>query len=568
MFTGRGNYTHSIVNARLFYVLKERESYIIYKGWSYIMNYNLLSGSRIWPFSAMAALLLLVSGCGGSSGNALLEQGTEALEADQLEEAIAFLGRAEEKLPDNPSVHCNLGVAYWKDGQYELAVSSLRRAAELAGSESAPLEFLGNIFIELEGWNEALQAFELAMERDDGRTPRLLTAMSVVKLHTKDLIEARRLLSEALKQEPDYMPALYNMAVLYRDRAGNMREAEKYFRKFMDAASDPARMGPPADESYITSAEVFLGPDETMTVLEEPPPVEEVVVEPEQKPVLKIGKLTVQPREVVEKVNPVAIKELLAEAEKAIENEEFVAAKIKLSQAREMAPEDPEPLWQLAVLYDKHLDFDAKAEATYKKFKIAFPGDRRSKLIMLPNQKPKAKTPAPKAKMPIQPPKSISERKADEGKSQAQDVFNKAYEAHANDDWDEAIAGYKKALELNDKLYNAVYNMGLAYKKKGDMENAKAFFRKSTVVQPRLVKAWYMLALVHKELKEYKDSISAASHALDLDPGYDKAHYLLGLVYGMSGRPDLAKGYFTKCIECSPSGPVAARAREHLNDLP
>ena len=77
-----------------------------------------------------------------------------------------------------------------------------------------------------------------------------------------------------------------------------------------------------------------------------------------------------------------------------------------------------------------------------------------------------------------------------------------------------------------------------------------------------------MLALVHKEYMEYKDAISAAKQALALDPGYGNAHFLLGLVYSMKDRPDLAKKYLTKCIECSPGESLAAKARKHLNELP
>lgn len=537
----------------------------------YIMSSISFGVSRIWPVLSLSALLILVAGCGGRSGEVLLGRGIKAFEEKEFRKAEALIEKAAVKLPDNPSVYCNLGIVYWKDGQYDRAVTALRRAVELTTSEEEPLEFLGNVFIDVGNWDDAFHAFEQAMERS-GRTARLLTAQSVVKLHTEDLIDARRLLSEALACDPSYTPALYNMAVLYRDRADNAKEAAKYFRSFLDAAVDPRRMGPPVDEVYITSAEAFVGPQsEDLDVSVESPPTEIIEI-----PVKAIAEeVKIEKEEAKDDGRALIVAKLLDESEKAIEREEFVVARMKLGHARKIAPDDPEPLWQLAVLYDKHLDFAEKAEAAYREFKTSFPDDRRSKLIVLPSDKAKSEALKLSSVPPAKTEKAAKETvaPAKDGVSEvdediAQTMFDRAFSAHQAGDWDDAISGYKKALEHNSKLYNAIYNMGLAYKKKDDLRNAKALFLRSTEVQPDLVKAWYMLALVHKDLKEYDQAISSAEQALKLDPGYGKTHFLLGLVYSMKNRPDLAKRCFLKCIECSPGDPLAVKARENLSNLP
>lgn len=537
------------------------------------MIYRLLKITRIWKFLILSALLMVLSGCAGDTGEDLLERGLTQLSDGDTVEAAALLERAAETLPDNASLYCNLGIAYWHLKQHDRAVQALQRGAELSSSDAEPFEFLGHVFIDAEEWTAALEAFEHAMDRT-GRTARVLTSVAVIKLHTEDLIEARMLLSEALKADPFYTPALYNMAVLYRDRAKNAKEASKYFQRFVDASVDPSRIGPPVDDTYLDDAEMFLGRGERGGLKPETENLSEGEGEEGLKP--ETGNLSEGERE--DGLKPEAgnlsetestdeaiatVQGLLAEAESAIEKDEFVIAKRKIKDARELAPDSPDPLWQMAVLYDKHLDYAEKAETLYREFKNKFPDDRRSKLIILPGN---SSIPVKVSEKDAPLPEAVV--RTDSDVALAKELFDKAFEAHQTQDWDAAIAYYKKAYEHDDRLHNAVYNMGLAYKKKGDLDSAKRSFEKSTIIQSGELKAWYMLSIVRYELKEFKQAILSAERVLEINPSYGKAHFLLGLLHSMQGRPDLAKGSFSKCIECAPGEALAAKAREHLNELP
>lgn len=535
----------------------------------------MLKSSSVCRAAGLAVLsvyLLLISGCGGVSGEALLEKGMSELESGSFEKAVMHLVRAREQLPEDPSVNLNLGIAYWKSDQYELAVSSLEKAAELAVDETAPLEFLGVVYMELENWDSALSAFENAIDRSY-RSARLLTYMAVVKLNNGDLIEARRILSEALKTDPVYAPALYNMGVLYGEKAFNIREAKKYFRRFVEAANQPGRTGEPVDEIYITKAESFLGPPEEQATVDSGQKTE-TVKKPversaEKKPVKNPEKKKPAEKQ-PEKKNTAA--ELLAEAEKAIDKEEYVSALMNLRKACAEAPDDPEPLWALAMLYDKHLDYGKKAEQAYRQFKKKFPDDRRAKLVILPGEGTEERGSASAQGTASDKQKNSriheSQKAEDTAAGKAQEFFEQGLTHHEAGDWNRAIENYELALEQNGRMYNAVYNMGLVYKKKGRLNDAKKAFGRAVDMEPGMVKAWYMLALVHKELKEYRDAARAGEKALAIQPDYVKAHFLMGIIYSMQDRPDIARKYFNSCIQSAPDNPIASRAREHLDNLP
>lgn len=224
---------------------------------------------------AFPLICLLVSGCGGS-GQSDLEKGIVSLRNGKIESAIKFLNRAVSSNPDSVSALSNLGIAYWKDGQNEAAAEVLEKAISLTVDDAEPFEFLANVYMSMERWDDAYRVFEQAMDKTY-RSAKLLTSMALVKLSRGDAFEARVLLSEAPKVDKAYTPALYNMAILYRDKALNDKEAGKYFQMFLDEANDPDRVDAPVEAAYVTVAREFVASHQEKEVVEEPGKVETMV---------------------------------------------------------------------------------------------------------------------------------------------------------------------------------------------------------------------------------------------------------------------------------------------------
>lgn len=291
-------------------------------------------------------VVLLVSGCGGKSGQFYLEAGITKVERQDFEAAAELLEKAAEKLPNNPTAYCNLGIAYWKLGQTEQAVESLTKAADLSEKDPRPLEFIGRIYSETRRWEEARSAFNLAYERSP-LSPRIVTSIALAGFHAGKVKMAHSYLTQALDLDSNYPPALYNMGVLCRDRLKNRGKAVIYFQKYVKVTDD---------SRHAEIARQFLA----------------------QKPVVvakKIEKKISDEKKVVSDSKPSLADLLVKAARAAIQNEEFDSALVMLNRAIKKDPANPDALWELAVLYDKHLNYQDSAARSYRKFKQLFPND-------------------------------------------------------------------------------------------------------------------------------------------------------------------------------------------------
>jgi tetratricopeptide (TPR) repeat protein len=85
----------------------------------------------------------------------------------------------------------------------------------------------------------------------------------------------------------------------------------------------------------------------------------------------------------------------------------------------------------------------------------------------------------------------------------AQNYFDRGGEAFKNGQYDQAIAHYNKALELNPKYTEAYLNRGIANSRKGKADQAIADFNKALEFNPNYAKAFYNRALALCIKKEY-----------------------------------------------------------------
>ena len=94
----------------------------------------------------------------------------------------------------------------------------------------------------------------------------------------------------------------------------------------------------------------------------------------------------------------------------------------------------------------------------------------------------------------------------------------KALELSQAKSWDEAIAAYRKALELSPDDSLTHYNLALALDYKGDQKQAVEEFEAALRLKPNWAEAHYGLGTALYELHEQNQALKELRAAVELEP--------------------------------------------------
>jgi tetratricopeptide (TPR) repeat protein len=124
--------------------------------------------------------------------------------------------------------------------------------------------------------------------------------------------------------------------------------------------------------------------------------------------------------------------------------------------------------------------------------------------------------------------------------------------------FDEAIASFQKALQLDPSLSTVHYNLGAAFERKENLPQAREHFQKAIELKPDFGDAY--LALGNSYLSERKfdaPAIEALTKATELLPQNYNAFYNLGVCYANAGKYTEAEAAFRKAVALTPGEPIA-----------
>ncbi|HEV8581959.1 MAG TPA: tetratricopeptide repeat protein [Thermoanaerobaculia bacterium] len=105
---------------------------------------------------------------------------------------------------------------------------------------------------------------------------------------------------------------------------------------------------------------------------------------------------------------------------------------------------------------------------------------------------------------------------------------------------EEALAAYRKALELDPRLPDAHLNLGRLLHEMGDMAAAEEHYRLALDVLPDDPTAAYNLGVALQDLGRLREAVAAYEAALARDDRYADAHYNLAGVYELLGEREAA----------------------------
>jgi len=96
---------------------------------------------------------------------------------------------------------------------------------------------------------------------------------------------------------------------------------------------------------------------------------------------------------------------------------------------------------------------------------------------------------------------------------------------------DEAIAEFRRTIEINPNLAEAHSNLGVAYGRKGMYDEAIAEYKRAIEINPNLAEAHYNLGNTYNKKGMYDEAIAQLKRAIEINPNLAEAHNNLAVAY-------------------------------------
>ena len=112
----------------------------------------------------------------------------------------------------------------------------------------------------------------------------------------------------------------------------------------------------------------------------------------------------------------------------------------------------------------------------------------------------------------------------------------------------EAIAHYRKALEIRPDYAEAHNNLGLALAGSGQLDEAISHFQRALEIRPIYAEANYNLGIALASRGQVEEAVVQFRKALEINPDYPEAHYSLGVVLAARGRVAEAIDHYQKAL--------------------
>ena len=131
----------------------------------------------------------------------------------------------------------------------------------------------------------------------------------------------------------------------------------------------------------------------------------------------------------------------------------------------------------------------------------------------------------------------------------------------------QAMAVYKRVLELDPQHAAAHINLGTLYYNRQDYKSAEEHYRRALASDSRYALAHFDLANVLDETGRVAEAIQTYLTALQLAPTYADAHYNLALAYEKIREPRKALKHWQAYVKLDATGPWSVHARMQIKRI-
>jgi len=130
----------------------------------------------------------------------------------------------------------------------------------------------------------------------------------------------------------------------------------------------------------------------------------------------------------------------------------------------------------------------------------------------------------------------------------------------------EAIAAYRRCLELIPDFVDAHCNLGAIHHQRGDFGEARLCYEQALARDPSHFEARFNLGCLMEEEGALDQALWHFEKALRLGPALPELHRSLGLIYEKLGRKEKARGHWRKLLDLAPDDPLAEVARTRIEE--
>jgi len=131
----------------------------------------------------------------------------------------------------------------------------------------------------------------------------------------------------------------------------------------------------------------------------------------------------------------------------------------------------------------------------------------------------------------------------------------------------EALAAYRKAIELNPDASGALVNLGTIHFRMKKLKEAEAFYTRALQADPDYPLAHFNLGNLHDEQGQTEPARQYYLSAIRLNPRYADAYFNLALLCERNDEILRAIGYWQSYLKLDPTSSWARAARKQLDRL-
>jgi tetratricopeptide (TPR) repeat protein len=130
------------------------------------------------------------------------------------------------------------------------------------------------------------------------------------------------------------------------------------------------------------------------------------------------------------------------------------------------------------------------------------------------------------------------------------------------DHFDDAMAAYRRALEIDPYLVPALINLANIRYARDEIVEAQALYERAIALEPDVFEAHFNLGNILHDLGRYVAAQHAYHNALRLNPTYADAHFYLAVTLEKNGQSPEARPHWRAYQQLAPQGEWVDLAKE------